>query len=587
MEDRIARNRTFLDEAFPGVSSLLLPPDRILNFTLLDGPIPNIVHRGKTLHARKDPDREASNLVSDIPVRAGTVVLFLGLGLGHQVRRLKSRFPRTFGEATIIVVERSVETFSLLCAREDVSFLKDTFLFVGEASRRVEQFIEQLSALGVTGHRIVALRGCTALHPDYYRRIENFFRMSLAGKLSDLLTRFAFESLWAKNIIENLPSLVDRQSIAAFRGALRGQPALVVNAGPSLYHQLDLISDLQTRVHLIAVDTALTPLMKGGTIPDFVVTLDAGFFNTLDFRWPFISRTPVQEMRLVADMVAHPLILSHWEGAIYFSETSPTETAEKPGERNRVPFLDQFRKHYPTLPTLDCGGSISTTAIELALFMDADPVYVTGLDLSYDDYKTHVNSTALYELFARKSERFSSIDTAMIGSIAGRRRRMLPALGGGEVISDFVFSKYLHWLQERSCYRGRVTNCTARGVAISSLPHRPLDEVASGAFLPRRKYALRPEPAKILTADKATAFLNELDSALKQVRKEIDTHSDPHHLAARHQAFTSLILEAHKLYGSNASLYRYLGLLLDFIGNHVRRARTRILKSGRIHHENL
>jgi hypothetical protein len=578
MEDRTARNRAFLDDAFPGVSSLLIPPDQIRDFTYLDGPGSNILHRGKTLHARTDPDREASNLVSDIPVRAGTVVLFLGLGLGYQIRRLRNRFSRTFGEATIIVVERSAETFSLLCAREDISFLKGTSLFVGEAARRVEHFIEQLSPLRVTGYRIVALRGCTALHPDYYRRIESFFRGSLSGKLSDLLTRFAFESLWARNIIDNLPSLVDRQSIASLRGALRGQPALVVNAGPSLYHQLDLINDLQARVHLIAVDTALTTLMKSGTIPDFVVTLDAGFFNTLDFRWPFIGRTAVQEMKLVADMVAHPLILTHWEGEIYFSETSPADTGEGPGERNRVPFLDQFRKHYPALPTLDCGGSISTTAIELALFMDADPVCVTGLDLSYTDYKTHANSTALHELFARTSERLSTIDTAMIRSIVGRKRRMLPALGGGVVISDFVFSRYVHWLEERSSYSGRVLNCTARGAFVSSLPHRPLEEVSAGAFLPTRKDALRPEPAKTLTADGVIAFLDELDSAVELARDEIGTHTAPHLLAARHQPFTSLILEAQKLYGSNASLYRYLGLLMDFIGHHVRRARTRILE---------
>jgi hypothetical protein len=577
MKDCTARNRAFLDSAFPGISPLLVPPHRINDFVYLEGPPPNIRHRRKTLHARRSPEREAVNLVRDIPVRGGLVLLILGLGLGHQVRQLRKRFSQTFACTTVIVVERSVESFSLLCAREDVSFLEGTSLFVGEAADRVERLIEQLSPLEVTGQRVIALRGSTSLYPDYYERIERSFRRILAGKLSDLLTRFAFEGLWARNLIDNLPSLVDRKSIAALRNGLRGQPVLVIGAGPSLYQQLDLIGSLQTRVHLIAVDTALTPLLKSGTVPDFVVTLDAGFYNSLDFKWQFIEGGSTERMTLIADMVSCPLILTHWVGPVYFSETSPSGGG-KAGERNGLPLLDQFRKHYPALPALDCGGSISTTAIELALFMGAETVYVTGLDLSYTDYKSHVNSTAQYELLLRMSERFNPVDTAMIRSIGERRLEMRPGLGGGEVLSDFVFSQYLHWLESRTHYGNRVLNCTARGVSITSMPPFSLEEAAGGGFLPARKRAVRTGYAETLSPSSLFAFLDELDTALSQVREEMGERPDPRLLADRHQTFASLILETQKLYGSGPSLYRHLGLMIDFIEKHVIRARTRLLR---------
>lgn len=579
MEDIAAHNRAFLDSHFPGLSVHLVAPHKISNFTFSTDPYPNILHGGKPLHARKNPGREALNLVKDIPTRPGIVVLFLGLGLGYQVQTYRERYPESFEASTVVVVERSAETFSLLCEHRDLSFLEGTYLFVGDAADEVQSLIERLSALDFTGYRIIRLRGGSSLYPGYYGRIEGIFREMLSGKISDLLTRFAFESLWVRNIVDNLPSLVGRQSIGALKGALSGKPVLVINAGPSLCEQLNLIRQVHHRVHLIAVDTVLTPLLKSGTVPDFVVTLDAGFYNALDFRWLFMQQADAAGMHLVADIVSHPLILRNWKGALSFSETSHRESSAVPQESTHLPLLDQFRQCYPSLHTLDCGGSISTTALELALFMDARPVYVTGLDLSYTGYKTHVNSTALFDELYRAAHRLSTLDSAMVRSILGRRRQYLPAIGGDSVLSDFVFMQYLRWLEARSAYRGTVVNCTARGARIKGLVHRSLWEVAGGTTLPRRKGDLEVGEADTLSQTEALGFLEALGSSIDRALEDIERHETPQSLAARYRAFSSLILEAQKLHGSTESLYRYLRLLLEFMKKHVHRSRSRILQT--------
>jgi len=155
---------------------------------------------------------------------------------------------------------------------------------------------------------------------------------------------------------------------------------------------------------------------------------------------------------------------------------------------------------------------------------------------------------------------------------------MRPALRVGKVLSDFVFSQSLHWLESRDHYRDRVLNCTARGASILSMPPFSLEEAAGGGFLPARKRAVRTGYAETLSPSSLFAFLDELDTALSQVREGMGGRLDPRLLADRHQPFSSLILEAQKLYGSGPSLYRYLGLMLDFLEKHMIRARARLLR---------
>ena len=315
-------NRDFLDSNFPGLSNTIDSRTPSNTFTFITDPSPNIGIDGRTIHSKRNPNREAHNLVHDIPIQDGVVLLFLGLGLGFQLEILKKRFAKKNTAATIIVVERSTESFSLLCRNRDISFLKNVHLFIGESLRDAQAFIQKLGAFSFSGYRIVKLRGSYSLHIDYYNEIESCFKESMAGKLSDLLTRYAFEALWMRNTIDNIPSLVGSSSISSLKGKLQGKPALIVNAGPSLLNQLQGLRNLQNRMHIIAVDTVLTPLLKAGICPDFVVTLDAGFANSLDFRYLFTGRSSCRDMNLVADIVTNPIILRHWSGPVFFNGTS-------------------------------------------------------------------------------------------------------------------------------------------------------------------------------------------------------------------------------------------------------------------------
>jgi len=576
MEKIAKRNRDFLDSNFPGLSHFIgspVPPDA---FSYITNPAPNIAKDGTTVHSKRHPEREAHNLIHDIPVQPGIVVLFLGLGLGYQVDLLKRRFAGNKTDATFIIVERSTELFSLLCKHGDISFLENTHLFIGESQGDIQAFIEQFGTFNFSGYRIVKLRGSHSLYSDYYEQVELLFKERIAGKLSDLLTRFAFESLWMRNSIDNVPSLIGSRSISSLRGALRGRPVLVVNAGPSLISQLPLLHSIQNRIHLIAVDTVLTPLLKTGIAPDFVVTLDAGFHNSLDFNHLFTGSSNGCKMKLVADIVTNPIILSHWKGPLFFSETSLAATGDTVHGSPVMPLFDLLHRSFPPIDSLSCGGSISTTALELALFLEAEPVYTTALDLSYTDYKTHVNSSPHYEVMYRRSCRLATIATAMLKAIKERKLMTLPALHGGKILSDYVFSQYVGWIERQCRYQNRVINCTAQGVAVKGLSHLKLDTLVRSDALPDRKAAVNAVTGAALTVKEASSFLTDMKHAVQETQADIQRERKCSSLRNTEHLFHTIFAKAEKMHRDSESLHRYMSMFLVFMNRHIDRALTRI-----------
>lgn len=569
MQEIKKRNIDFLAEHYPALLKELNTTDVSGNFTFVESPKPNIYFHRRPLHSPLNPEQEAENLLKDLNVRPGLIFVFLGLGLGYQVKRLKELYGRELENVTIIVIERSSEVFSLLANQKDISFLKNTHLFIGEKSSLLKEFFATLNPLAFKGYRIIRLRGALSPFQQYYSEVEHRFKETMSGKLSDVLTRFAFESLWMKNIIENLPSFVGRQPISVLNGILHQKPVLVIGAGPSLSTQLDTIRKIGKKLHLIAVDTALRPLLLSGIEPDFVVTLDAQFFNIHDFSFLFTGHAPRREINLIADVVVYPKIVKQWKGALFFSETAIPYVHENRICRESHPLMTRFRDYFPLMDSLECGGSVSTTALEFALHLGAHPVLVAGLDLAYTSYKTHVNSSTHYTFFCNRSHRLKPLSSMITKALHNRRLDSLEGIHGNRVLSDFVFEGYLNWIQQKRSYRNRVINVTEDGARIPGLKHICLERLLKNMRLEGKESPLRPATGNRLSRTVSLEFLSDLKEDSIRARKELESGSaieaDVKTFLQTFPFLRNNVLEATALYPDRKKAYAVLSLFLKLI----------------------
>jgi len=569
MVEIVNKNKNFLASGYPSILKRLctIKVSRSFYYSVL--PKPNIYYNKKPLHSRLNPEAEALNLVKNLNVKQGCIYLFMGIGLGYHIELFKKLYRDRIKNITIIAIEKNPDVFRLLAENRDITFLKDVKLFIGEDPENIKNFFECLNPISIKGYRILKLRNDISLDTDYYTELEIYFKTITSLKLSDILTHLAFENLWIKNIISNIPFISDKSSINELKNLLKSKPVLVIGAGPSLVSQFKIIRQIAQKIHIIAVDTVLEPLLINDIVPDFLVTLDSQFYNIYDFQYAFTKRTICKDINLIADIFVSPIILKNWKGKIFLNYAVNSSS-------DAHPLAKRLKNYLPSISPLSCGGSVATTAIEFALFLGADPVYVTGLDLSYTNYMTHISSSPSYNLQYLSSNRFKTINTSMLKSIRQRKLKYLKGIDGNNVLSDFIFQNYLNWINERKDYNGRVYNLTNTGVTISSLwhlNHRELLKVSSNT---RNKNAIKVAYSKSFGKDQLLNFLIDFKKDLSDVKVKLNesnvTETFLNKLIEKYQFLQNNIVELNGLYKNTSIVKSKLLILLKFIESEIEKS---------------
>ncbi|MBN2324439.1 MAG: DUF115 domain-containing protein [Spirochaetes bacterium] len=524
MKEITEKNLAFLKEHFPLVGHDVAWLRHTPGCEWMAGTPPNVLCNGIHCHAPKDPLKEAQRLVGNLNVKEGGLLVFMGIGLGYQIEAFKNMYRDNVSGLTVICVERNTSLFWQLVSHRDISFLEGSHLFVGEDLVRIVEFIQTVDPLVFSGYRIVKLRGACTVFEQYYREVEGHLKNFLSSRLSDLLTMHAFDTLWLKNAIDNIPTFVGRSSIPPLEGVAEGATALVVGAGPSLRTQLATIRKKQDQLLIIACDTALEPLCKAGIVPDFTVAVDAQYQNFLDFFSYAMSGDARDDSVLVCDLTAYPKIPGHWHGPLFFF---CTVHEDKSGRSDAHPIATKFSSFYRPTGRLRCGGSVASTAIDLALFLCTGPVLLCGLDFAYTGFKTHVNSSPAYTLYYAGQDRLTTISTSFLRRIAARKTLYRNGIAKKRVLSDYMFGKYLSWFEPAGRARDgfqRVFNASAEGSEIPGIRHIDLDRYLkrSEADTPPKSHAtlgVRSVSQKPLTRTAARRFLYSVRNEIAETKR--------------------------------------------------------------------
>lgn len=181
--------------------------------------------------------------------------------------------------------------------------------------------------------------------------------------------------LWQHNTIVNLPRLISNPGISRLRNILCGKPAVVVAAGPSLNESIQSLKPVREFLVVISTGTALRALQAAGIRPDLVVAVDASHLTAPQFE------TPCHDLYLACSSLVFPPVVRKFRGIFSGSlDASP---------------IDQWIDSLTTSRgTLFAGGTVTASAIDLAVHMGCNPVLTIGLDLCFaDNGTTHAHHT--------------------------------------------------------------------------------------------------------------------------------------------------------------------------------------------------
>ena len=152
-------------------------------------------------------------------------------------------------------------------------------------------------------------------------------------------------------------------------------PGIVVAAGPSLNKNIEELKKAKGKALIIAVDTAIKPLLKAGIVPDMFFIVDA--LKPLDL----IKIEEAKDIPLITTLNAASDLLDFHKGQKFFFNEG-WEFADKIFEKSEEP-----------LGTVPSGGSVATNIFSLYYKIGLSTVILVGQDLAYTNNKSHADGT--------------------------------------------------------------------------------------------------------------------------------------------------------------------------------------------------
>ena len=507
-------NTRALKKIWPGFSHEIeseYSPDNAVEFFTAASGSAGMKYNGRHLTSPRDPAKEAERLIASAFPNPVDIAVFLHFGLGYEIEALKRRWPDT----QIIVLEPRVPLFlSALHARNFLQLLSPpgiTMIMDTEPS-----VLGQL--LNDRHHESVCffpLRNIARLNPEYLEEAAEWFRRFNSRREINTNTLKRFGKVWVRNLFANLPVMAKAGSVEDLKDIFRGFPVLVLAAGPSLDNLSPFIKNLTERMVIIAVDTASGWCRIHGITPDFLVVVDPQYWNTrhLDF-----TQSPGI---IISESSTHPGVFRKIASVTLFCASL-------------FPLGRFFESYCGVGGILGAGGSVSTTAWDLARFLGAGRIFIAGLDLGYPDLKTHYKGSLFEELSHVWSDRTKPSETSHFKTIRDGSPLKTAANNGKDVLSDRRLSLYRWWFENRmkEPQTPRTYNLSDGGVRIEGmtpeLPQRLTELPAIRRELKKllepftRFSAETPAAGSHIAAQKLLQGLSDLENSLNRLRSDCE-----------------------------------------------------------------
>lgn len=406
------------------------------------------------LHSRHDPVEEARFFVQGLSRRERTLYAALGFGLGYHVKELLHRVPQS---SHVVVVEPSFACLSarLMAAAGDQACAwmhnhRLHYLTHQDPQVAPISLVDRLTRLRLLSLELVTHIPTVMTAEDFYRallaeiprKFPAAFRSHLAAL--DRMLENSLLNCWA-----NLPHAWNSSPIQLLRGKWSERALVIISAGPSLSRALPTLREFRGDTLLLATGTTARILMTTDIRPDLVVSMDPYEPNVAHFKgWE------TADIPLVCPPRIHRDILAAYAGPKFIfslQEDPPIPLSHQAGE-------SEFWQ----------GGSVAFSALQLAHYLEANPVILVGQDFAFSDGHTHADGCIVDSVF----------DTTALPA----DYYPVPGVSGKPVITNRTYHSYLLYMQDylqefaRQKPGARHINTSTTGAKIKGTEQLSLEE---------------------------------------------------------------------------------------------------------------
>ncbi|MCP4149755.1 MAG: motility associated factor glycosyltransferase family protein [bacterium] len=460
------KNLDYLNKSHPALHKYLLsaPGTRCQSETAKNGTLTlkyTVNNTAYYLHSKYNPQKESTKIINQIDTSA-THIVVLGLGLGYHLSELlkqKSRQTRVLLiEPHPEIAKHSLHTLSWehLLKREDFHYV------IGEDFNQIANIIYPFIDI-TTFDKIeyLELPSETRLLRPFFDKTKEVIDNEIKTNLYDLKTRLVEGEnfLLPRNILKNLPLILQNRPVATLKNKYSKTPGFIISAGPSLDKNINRLKKLKDRGLIIAVDTALKPLLKKSIQPHFTCIGDPSHKNYNHLQG---TETKIEHYIAAETGVAHQ-IFHDFNGKLFTLSVGR-------------PLTKLIETHSRELGLIEGWGSVISIALDMAIYMGLDPIIFVGQDFAFTDHRNHCRGTSWEDSKMENTRNLAELQRFEKKSVTGNKKviETLDIYGNKTVTSErlLLYKNYLARLTAQHP-ETRFINATEGGI-FTEIPHMPL-----------------------------------------------------------------------------------------------------------------
>ena len=349
---------------------------------------------GRTMESRYNPVRDAENLLKTIN-DAADYFLVLGTGSGIFIKLLADKYPH----AKILCLELYEEDLAFLSQLESIKELKKNPDILFTSLKQLEQNLIQTYLPARYGNiKIIEEKAWLNENSRKIAEINSVLQKTLGIISADFSVQAHFGKIWLSNIINN-SKLAEKNNTSlkeVFTPDSLKKIAVIIAAGPSLDKNIFLLSKRE-HYFIISTDTASQSLIKNKIIPDIIVSIDGQSVSSNHFILSdaYNTKNILYAFDLCANDSAARHMLEGGNKVSFFCSGHPLASAINISCGSPLPFL------------FSGAGTVTITAVDLAIQAGFEKILILGADFSYSDGKAYTSGSYLDSLYNKNSTKLS------------------------------------------------------------------------------------------------------------------------------------------------------------------------------------
>lgn len=464
---------------------------------------------GKYLHSKYNPISEAEKNISldffeDKTAKSSCV--FYGLGLGYTQELYAKKNPKS----SLIIIEPDLFVFFLFLQSrplDDFFMHENLILLLGLYPKDVLDFFESKSLFDIPIFKIQSLIDVSA---SWFSEFEALKKRRNEKTNLNKNTLKKFGKLWLKNFLKNKTQVENLPGILHLKNLFYSYPCMIIAAGPGLDDTINLVKENEDKFIIIAADTAVRACHRHGLKPDFILLMDAQYWNYLH-----LADLDISDSILITESSVYPAVFR-------------LKTKAKFLCTSMFPLAQYIENLIGEKGKLVTGGSVATACWDFARILGCPEIIFAGLDLAFSDFQTHFKGSRFEEDVNAFSNRFFPSETASHLSLYSASPQLKEGYEG-KVLSDKRMEMYAWWFESKIAEFPDIKTykLLPRGLKIPNMPALSKEEFLLKADNSSYSAKIKKEKLNALCFLKNTNRFKEnkrsLDSAMKELKADMET----------------------------------------------------------------